>query len=329
MRIEAFLRFDEGYFYRPWGNFAFYEKFKKDVPINEKIGEAWLISDREEFESKVIEGPLKGKTLNELVSEFHVEIYGEKLSEKYLEKRFPLLLKLIDANEILSVQVHPSDEIARKLGEKDSGKTEMWYILEARKNSYIYLGTKKGVKKEHIYNEIKNQGDVEKLLNKIYVKPGDYFLIPAGTVHAIGPGIVLAEIQQNSDTTYRLYDWNRIDSKTGKPRELHLDKAIEAMSEVVNSISMPKLEIHHQFGTEKFLCMCPYFNVKLWKVETRANIWERKDSFHIVLAIRDTMLKWGDVEKIIKIGEAVLIPASKLKEVEIENGEFLDYYICD
>ncbi|MCX8065342.1 MAG: class I mannose-6-phosphate isomerase [Candidatus Hydrogenedentes bacterium] len=327
MKMETFLLFDEGYFYRTWGNFAFVEKFHKLAPPNQKIGEAWLISDREEYESKVTEGTYKGKTLNELVRMFPKEIYGENLAKRYKGKRFPLLLKLIDANEILSVQVHPSDEIAKKLGERDGGKTEMWYILEAKMNSFIYLGLQRGVKKEHLLKEIRNQGDVERLLNKIYVKPGDYFLLPAGTIHAIGPGIVLAEIQQNSNITYRLYDWNRIDSDTGKPRVLHLDKAMEAVSEGGKSISVPRLELHREFGLEKFLCSCPFFNVKLFNVEKPANIWERNDSFHIVFAIRNTFLEYDNEEKIVKMGEAILIPALSTREIRVKKGEFLDYYI--
>ncbi len=328
MEVGFFLRFDEGYFYRTWGDSAFAEKFNKPVNPTEKFGEAWLLSDRDEYQSKVIEGPHRGKTLNELANKYPFEIYGEKLANNYEGKRFPLLLKLIDANEVLSVQVHPSDEVARALGENDSGKTEMWYVLEAERNSFIYLGTRKGVKKEHIEKEIRNQGDVERLLNKIYVKPGDYFLIPAGTIHAIGPGIVIAEIQQNSNTTYRLYDWNRIDSNTGKPRTLHIEKAIKAMCEDVESISAPKLELKHQFGIEKFLCACPYFNAKLWAINTPFRIWERNDSFHIVLATKNTTLRKGDEEKVVKRGEAVLIPALALSEIEVMNGEFLDYYIA-
>ena len=328
MRIESFLHFDEGYFYRPWGNFAFAKKFQKPVSPTEKFGEAWLISDRNDYQSKVIEGPHKGETLSDLVKKYSNEIYGEELVKKYADKKFPLLLKLIDANELLSVQVHPSDEVAKELREDDSGKTEMWYVLEAEKNSFIYLGARKGVKKEHLLKEIQSKGDVERLLNKIYVKQGDYFLIPAGTIHAIGPGLVIAEIQQNSDITYRLYDWNRIDPKTGKPRELHIEKAMKAINEDTISVSVPKLELHHQFGTEKFLCSCPYFNAKLWKIELPARIWSRYDSFHIILAIANTTLKYGEERKTIKRGEAVLVPALTSPEIEVVEGEFLDYYIA-
>ncbi len=316
--------FDEGYFYRPWGNFGLRDKLGKNIVGNEPIGEAWLISDREEFRSTIVNGPMKGININELTKKYPEFLFGVEKVSLYPDK-FPLLLKLIDANELLSVQVHPDDEKAKDLGEDDTGKTEMWYIIDAKPNSFLYVGLRKNVKKEHLLKEIQNKGDVDRLLNKVYVKPGDYFLIPAGTVHAIGPGIIIAEIQQNSNITYRLFDWNRVDSD-GKPRELHLNKAIQSIKEVNITVKAKKLEIQHAFGIEKYLCSCPYFTAKYWEIEKEQKIWNGKYTFHILLSLNETVLEiGGDILKINR-GEAILIPAGTCSEVNVKQGVFLDYY---
>ncbi len=316
--------FDEGYFYRPWGNFALKEKLNKKIPDNEPIGEAWLISDREEFQSTVLEGPFKGEKINELIKKFPEFIFGTEKTSPF-PKRFPLLLKLIDANELLSVQVHPDDEKSRELGESDSGKTEMWYILDAKPNSFLYIGLKKNIKKQHLIKEIENKGDIDRLLNKIYVKPGEHYLIPAGTVHAIGPGILLAEVQQNSNVTYRLFDWNRIDL-TGKPRTLHLEKAMQSIKEENFLIKAKKVEIKHLFGVEKYLCSCPYFTVKHWKIDKICKIWDKNYCFHIILSLDTTHISIYDNEIKLLKGEAILIPAQSCCNVVFRKGTFLDYY---
>lgn len=322
--VNHYFIFDEGYFPKPWGNFSFIEKLNKKILSKEPIGEAWLISDREEYQSSVIRGPLKDKKINEVINTFPELIFGTDRTSPF-PKRFPLLLKLIDANELLSVQVHPNDTTAQKLGEQDSGKTEMWYILDAKPNSFLYIGLKKNVKKEHLIKEIQHHGDVDKLLNKIYVKPGEHYLIPAGTVHAIGPGILLAEIQQNSNVTYRLFDWNRVDSN-GKPRVLHMEKAIESIQEETVLIKAKKVEKKHTFGIEKYLCSCPYFIAKYWKIERQCQIWDNNFSFHIVLSLNNTYIIIYDEEIKLKRGEALLIPAKSCSSVIIKEGVLLDYY---
>ncbi len=322
--INRYFIFDEGYFPKPWGNFRLREKLNKNISSEEPIGEAWLISDREEYQSSIINGPLKGKKINEVVNKFPEFVFGTDKTSSF-PKRFPLLLKLIDANELLSVQVHPDDTTAIKLGEQDSGKTEMWYILDAKPNSFLYIGLKKNVKKEHLLKEINHHGDIDKLLNKIYVKAGEHYLIPAGTVHAIGPGILLAEIQQNSNVTYRLFDWNRVDS-TGKPRLLHIEKAMESIQEKSVLIKARKVEKKHTFGVEKYLCSCPYFTAKHWEIEKECQIWDNNFSFHIVLSLSDTYINIYDEDIKVKRGEALLIPAKSCSSVIIKEGMFLDYY---
>ncbi|HOV33606.1 MAG TPA: class I mannose-6-phosphate isomerase, partial [Candidatus Hydrogenedens sp.] len=283
-----YFKFDEGYFCKPWGNYALVKLLNKNISTEEPIGEAWLISDRGEFQSTVIEGELKGKQLKDLVTSFPEFLFGSERKGLY-PNIFPLLLKLIDANEVLSVQVHPSNKKAKELGENDSGKTEMWYILEAKPNSFLYIGLKNNVKKQHLLKEIQHQGDVEQLLNKVYVKSGEYYLIPPGTIHAIGPGILLAEIQQNSNLTYRLYDWNRRDSN-GREREIHLQKAIDSIEEHKASVTVHKVEIHHSFGLEKYLCSTPYFIAKHWSVEKEGKIWSGYYTFHIILGLNETLI---------------------------------------
>lgn len=323
-KIDHYFIFDEGYFPKPWGNFGLRNKFNKNIVQNEPIGEAWLISDREEFQSSVIQGSLKGKTIHELVRLFPEFIFGTEKTKPFPQK-FPLLLKLIDANELLSVQVHPDDEKAKELGEKDSGKTEMWYILDAKPNSFLYIGLKKNVKKEHLLREIQHHGDIDRLLNKIYIKPGEHYLIPAGTVHAIGPGILLAEIQQNSNITYRLFDWNRVDSN-GKSRGLHIEKAFQSIKEENIIINARKSERRHEFGIEKYLCSCPYFTAKYWNIEKECKIWNDNYSFHILLSLDNLIINICDEHVELKKGEAMLIPAFSSKNVLFEKGIFLDYY---
>ncbi len=323
-KIDPYFIFDEGYFPKPWGNFGLRNKFNKNINKNEPIGEAWLISDRKEFQSSVVHGILKGKTINELVTSFPEYIFGTEKTRPFPQK-FPLLLKLIDANELLSVQVHPDDKKAKNFGEKDTGKTEMWYILDAKPNSFIYIGLKRGVKKEHLLREIQHHGDIDKLLNKIYVKSGEHYLIPAGTVHAIGPGILLAEIQQNSNVTYRLFDWNRVDLN-GKSRELHLEKALKSIKEENLLIKAGKSEKKYPFGVERYLCSCPYFTVKYWSIEKECKIWDNNYSFHIILALNDTNINIYEDNIKIRRGDTILIPAFSCKEVIVKEGQFLDYY---
>ncbi len=326
--LITYIKFNEAYFPRPWGNYNLPNIFNKPVPPNEKIGEIWLISDRNEFQSKVIKGRFIGKTIHELVTTYPQYLFGNRKGEGY-PSRFPLLLKIINANEILSVQVHPSDQKAKELNEHDCGKTEMWYIMEAKPNSFIYLGLRKNVKKEHLLKEIQHGGDVDRLLRKIYVKQGDHYLIPAGTIHAIGPGIILAEIQQNSNLTYRLYDWNRLDLE-GKPRELHLEKAFYSIETCQTSIAVPKIDLKHSFGREKFLCSTPYFSAKYWEIKSETKIWNNNYSFHIIFSLDTTKLSVETEEKEtlqMERGECVLIPSVSSDRVTIDYGTFLDYYV--
>ena len=192
---------------------------------SDHIGESWELSAVADNQSVVSNGFLAGNNIEELIEVYMGDITGDSVFEKF-GNEFPLLIKFIEAREDLSIQVHPGNDLAKKR-HKAYGKTEMWYILECEKGSKIYTGFKEGVTKE-MYEEALRLGTIEDILNVESVEPGDVFFTPAGRVHAIGAGIVLVEIQQTSDITYRIFDWNR--KNTGKEkRELHTDLALDAI----------------------------------------------------------------------------------------------------
>ncbi|GGV18692.1 mannose-6-phosphate isomerase, class I [Lactobacillus acetotolerans] len=206
-------------YFRPkiWGGRKLNTIFHYNIPQG-KVGEAWIISGYKDDASTVSAGPLKGKTLRAVYHE-HPEMFGNPK-----EKEFPLLVKFLDANDNLSVQVHPDDAYARKV-EHDSGKTESWYVMQADPGSYLIYGHTAKTRKE--LADMIHKGEWDKLLRKVPVKAGDFFYVPAGTIHALTKGILVIETQQSSDVTYRLYDYDRVDKKTGKKRELHTQKSID------------------------------------------------------------------------------------------------------
>jgi mannose-6-phosphate isomerase len=215
------LRFAPIYQYRLWGGRRLAGLLTAPLPDG-PIGEAWVLSDREDHASRVADGPLKGRTIGELLAQFPNQVMG-RLAGRF--RRFPLLLKFLDAREMLSVQVHPSDAHTDLLPTGETGKTEAWVVLEAMAKSRVYAGLKPGVTEADLRRAI-TAGDLADRLASYAPKPGDAFFLPAGTVHSLGGDIVVFEIQQNSDVTFRLYDWNHVDAKTGKPRALQVDQAL-------------------------------------------------------------------------------------------------------
>ena len=186
------------------------------------VGEAWILSDRDDHPSQVADGPLKGQTIGQLLKQFPEQMLG-KLARRF--RRFPLLLKFLDAHEMLSVQVHPTKANKNLLPAGETAKTEAWVVLEARPESRIYAGLKPGTTADDLRRAITN-GTVTDDLVCFTPKPGDGVFLPAGTVHALGGDVVAFEIQQNSDVTFSLYDWGHVDAKTGQPRPLQVDQAI-------------------------------------------------------------------------------------------------------
>jgi len=219
------LRFEPIYQYRLWGGRRLSNWLTAPLPDG-PIGEAWILSDRADRPSQVADGPLKGRTIAQLMHQSSDQLLGN-LATRF--RRFPLLLKLLDAREMLSVQVHPSDAHKDLIPAGESGKTEAWVVLEAGAKSRIYAGLKPGVTQADLRRAL-TAGDVADLVACFGPKPGDGVFIPAGTVHSLGGGIVVFEIQQNSDSTFRLYDWNHVDAKTGKPRALQVDQALACIN---------------------------------------------------------------------------------------------------
>lgn len=215
------LKFDPVYQYRLWGGRRLSHLLTKPLPKDEPIGEAWLLSDRDDHPSLVSEGPLKGYTITQLLKQFPEQILGKFASQF---DRFPLLLKFLDCKEVLSVQVHPSDDQKKYIPAGDTGKTEAWVVLETGKDSRIYAGLKPGTNAENLRQAITDHKVADKL-HSFIPQPGDGVFIQSGTVHTLG-GAVVFEVQENSDVTFRLYDWDRTDAKTGKPRELQVDEAL-------------------------------------------------------------------------------------------------------
>ncbi len=250
-----------------WGGARLRDDFHKVCAL-ERIAESWELSAHKDGQSTVAEGAYKGMTLSEYIHAVGTSVLG-KNSQKY--DYFPLLIKLIDAKGNLSVQVHPDDTYALE-HEGEYGKTEMWYILDCDEGASLYYGFAKDITKD-AYAAAIREGTLTELLNRVEVKPGDVYFIPAGTVHAIGAGILICEIQQNSNTTYRVYDYNRRD-KDGNTRPLHIDKALE-VSTLTKSPALPVIDD----GDDVLLCECEYFEVRRLRFAEDGEVLAHDDSF--------------------------------------------------
>ncbi len=216
------LKFRPIYKQRIWGGQKLRELFGKDIPAGEKIGESWELADLPDDKSVIANGELAGQTISSVIKKYPKEITGDE----NFSGPFPLLIKFLDAEDILSVQVHPDAQSCRRIG-KGEPKTECWYIISAVGGAVIYKGLKKGVSRKQFAAAIK-EGSVAELLAKVPVEAGECHFLPAGTAHSIGAGLLIAEIQTPSDTTYRIFDWNRVDD-TGKGRQLHIEEALESI----------------------------------------------------------------------------------------------------
>jgi mannose-6-phosphate isomerase len=217
------IKFNPIYKQRIWGGQKLREVFGKDIPSAEKIGESWELADLPEDKSVISNGELSGQTINSAVAKYPKEIMGDK----NFAGPFPLLIKFLDVEDVLSVQVHPDPQTCQRM-RKGKPKTECWYIISAVPGAVIYKGLKEGVTKKDFARAIK-KGGVAELLAKIPVEAGQCHFLPAGAAHSIGQGLLIAEIQTPSDTTYRIFDWNRIDERTGHQRELHIEEALESI----------------------------------------------------------------------------------------------------
>ncbi len=228
---------------RIWGGRKLQDLFNKDLPTNLPIGESWELTDLPQDKSVIADGPLAGQTLNQVIVADTKGITGSA----DFPRSFPLMIKLLDAQDVLSVQVHPDQETCFRMGQGDP-KTECWYIMAAEPGAHIYKGLKAGVTRDTFSAAI-TRGTVADLLKKIPVTPGECHFLPAGTAHAIGPGLLIAEIQLPSDTTYRVFDWNRVDA-SGQGRDLHIEQALESIH--FNAAEYPATTVGRLVDCEHF-----------------------------------------------------------------------------
>lgn len=296
--------------YKPyiWGGRNL-EKIGKVIPDGQIVAESWEISDHGEDVSEVINGPLKGKSLHELV-----QMYGEDVSPPTNNGRFPILIKFIDANQRLSIQVHPDDEYAMSHeSPEEMGKTECWYVMDAPPGAKLIMGLKEGYTRES-FEKMVREGKIEDTLNWVDVKRGDVIFIKTGTVHALIEGIMVCEIQQNSDTTYRLYDWGRV-GQDGKPRPLHIEKALDVIN-FTSGKEWKKLmdEIIVRYNRDvrgDFVSVIrnKYFNIDYGRIINPTEIKFKNEYFHTLSILKGAGIilnKVLDVE--FKTGDTLLIP---------------------
>jgi mannose-6-phosphate isomerase len=308
-----------------WGGTKLKSLFNKQA-VTDKLGESWELSGYEGDESVVTNGFLAGNTLTELIEIYMGELIGDSIFDEY-GLSFPLLFKLIDANENLSIQVHPNDEVAAER-HNSFGKTEMWYVVDADPGSELIIGFTEECSRE-TYLKAMAEDRVEDLLHKVTVTKGDVFFIPAGRVHAIGKGVVVAEIQQSSDITYRIYDYKRKDAN-GKERELHTEEALDVIN--FEASKQPKTLYTPLLNVTTPLITCDYFTTNLLKFDKEIDRQYAKiDSFVAYMCLEGTFSIdfEGDKTSVTK-GDTVLIPAGidDLTLVPDGNVTLLEVYVA-
>ena len=317
------LQFTPLYKYRIWGG----EKLKTELNkqyTEENIGESWEISDVSGDETVVAEGPLKGKTLRNLIRDFKGDFVGNTVYEKFGEE-FPLLIKFIDAKTPLSIQVHPSNEIAKER-HNSFGKNEMWYVMQADKGAELIVGFDKEISTYDYKTHLKNNA-ILNVMHHENVQKGDTFYIPTGRVHAIGAGVLLAEIQQTSDITYRIYDYDRVDSKTGAKRELHNDLAIDVIDYKVYDHYKTNYRLEKNVSNK--LVHSPYFKTNILDINTTViKEYSDIDSFVIYMCVEGTVeVIYRGETYTVNNGETLLVPAA-LNTIALKagNAKVLEVY---
>ena len=291
LNLTTPLTFEPIFMERMWGGRRLESEFGKKLPPQRPIGESWEIVDRPEAQSIVREGLLRGKTLHELWTQYRDEIFGEAPDSS----RFPLLLKLLDAHDKLSLQVHPPEKLADRLGGEP--KTEFWYIAAADPGAELYLGFRESITR-HQFEKALRDGTAADYVHKIRVRTGDAVFLPAGRCHAVGAGILLIEVQQNSDTTYRVFDWNRVDAK-GKGRQLHIDQALECID--FDDVAPKLVEAQGEV-----LLRHELFEVEKWNLTAPRGTSSQRQ-FAIVCCLSGA-LRCGDIE--LSPGGSFVVPAT-------------------
>jgi mannose-6-phosphate isomerase len=293
------------------------EKLGRTLPPG-IVAESWEISGHPSSPTRVANGPLAGKTLPDVLDLLGEDLVGRHSRAMLARGKFPLLIKLLDANQPLSVQVHPNDEYANTHEQGELGKTEMWYILQAEPDAHLIYGLKPGLTRES-FRQALEAGQLESCLHRLPVKTGDAVFIPAGSVHAIMEGIVLAEIQQNSDTTYRVYDWNRLGTD-GKPRPLHLDKALQVINfeQVEPGRAIPQLLEGEDGLRRELLVSCPYFKVERVAFERAGASFQGRNDGR-TFEIWGMLSGWG---RVTWAGEPLELAAVRFTLLPAALGEF-------
>ena len=291
-----------------WGGSALKTKYNKKI-TSEKTGESWEIAAHKNGKSTVLGGRYDGLTLDEVSEKLGAEFLGDMVKKEYPDK-FPLLVKFLDCNDKLSVQVHPDDEYARTHENGENGKTEMWYILDAKPGAKLIYGFNRDISREEFRAAIES-GTLDSVLNYVPVQTGDCFFIPSKTLHALLDGLLVAEIQQNSDTTYRVYDFGRVD-KNGKSRELHIDKSVE-VTNTASSAGSEKVEAENEKicgGTRSKLCKCRYFDTERYTVDSEVFFETNRQSFEtLIFCDGEAKIVYDGGEMSVCAGDSVVIPA--------------------
>jgi len=308
---------------RIWGGQKLHDIYQKPFPKDRPIGESWEISDRPGDISQIANGPHRGKDLHWLVENYPAEVLGSAAPPK---GRFPLLVKILDARETLSLQVHPPAELAGSLGGEP--KTEMWYITQAEPEARLYVGLKRGTDRLQ-FEQLLKQGRVEQCFHRVSVAPGDTMFLPSGRVHALGAGLLLIEIQQNSDTTYRVFDWNRV-GMDGKARELHVAESLRCIDfgDIEPSLVSAKATESGSVAVRK-LVDDPLFKVEELVFSSGEPLAVAEGEMRIFGAVAGRVKVTGGNEQVeIRSGQFCLLPASVRAELRPEpNSKILQVYV--
>lgn len=296
------LKFEPVYKEKIWGGNMLHIFLNREIP-SDKIGESWELSDREDGMSYVSNGYLRGKSLRDLILEYQSQLLGTTIVNRY-RLNCPLLFKFIDADDKLSVQVHPDDIYAQNHNEPN-GKEEFWYILYAKKNAKVIYGLKEGLAKEDIEAAVKD-GRIGQILKEVYVNEGDFLWIPAGTVHAILDGLFVAEIQQNSDTTYRLYDWDRKNAQ-GESRTLHINQALEVIKNPPETDTKPCIK---DAAMEKGPAIKEFQTDKI-KINSKYSDTSNPSGYSVYMVLDgEGQILYDNGSEPIRRGDTVMIPAA-------------------
>jgi mannose-6-phosphate isomerase len=300
------LRFKPMFQYRLWGGRALGEFMGAELPGEDPVGEAWLLSDRKEFASPVDNGPLAGETLTTLMQTRKGDLLGRQ-ADRF--QRFPLLLKFLDVEKMLSVQVHPRDDQKDLIPEGDTGKTEAWIVLKAKPKAKVYAGLEPGTTAEDLRTLTKAKAEAK--LAGFSPRPGQAVQIEAGTVHTLGDGVMVFEVQENSDVTFRLYDWDHVDAKTGKPRPLQVDEAlasvdfdrgpVQPVEPAASSGGPPKAQpVFHN----------AYFDLARWQGEAPFQVGAKDEARVLVCVDGAGEVQGGAHTTTVARGDVVLLPAA-------------------